>query len=285
MYKMIRRSLQISCWLLGLSLTANCTCFGELRTWKSADGKYSVEAEFVELKGNVVVLKTDAGKVIKVPLEKLATADQREARKSADKEKKPESSDNAKEDKRAKKDKDKAAEGQLPKKYLEYSEKVRVERIAALKEDLRKRGKSMTEAERVAAAQNLEVLLDKNVPYYAPMKVPDDISEVDPKKVSPKTIGTIDHEEFFGMDSKSMVVREVAVANSQEALSPAELYKRGAPIANQQFYYVIKGEKFKIGKKYSPQGVYRIVGGKPIIAQSAYGAPVKKTAIVMERVD
>jgi S1-C subfamily serine protease len=53
----------------------------EMRTWTSATGSHTTEAEFVELKddGNVV-LKTKAGKTILVPLGKLSEADQAFAR-------------------------------------------------------------------------------------------------------------------------------------------------------------------------------------------------------------
>src|SRR3954447_16486753 len=49
----------------------------ELRTWTSASGSHTTEAEFVELKddGNVV-LKTKAGKTIEVAVGKLSAADQ-----------------------------------------------------------------------------------------------------------------------------------------------------------------------------------------------------------------
>lgn len=53
----------------------------EMRTWSSASGSHTTDAEFVELKddGNVV-LKTKAGKTIQVPLGKLSEADQAYAR-------------------------------------------------------------------------------------------------------------------------------------------------------------------------------------------------------------
>jgi S1-C subfamily serine protease len=53
----------------------------EMRTWTSAAGNHTTEAEFVELKDDgTVVLKTKAGKTIRVPLSKLLGADQAFAR-------------------------------------------------------------------------------------------------------------------------------------------------------------------------------------------------------------
>jgi S1-C subfamily serine protease len=53
----------------------------EMRTWTSAAGNHTTEAEFVELKDDgTVLLKTRAGKTIQVPLSKLSDADQAFAR-------------------------------------------------------------------------------------------------------------------------------------------------------------------------------------------------------------
>jgi hypothetical protein len=47
-----------------------------LRTWSDITGKHKVQAEFVELKENTVVLKNLDGKTINLPLNKLSKADQ-----------------------------------------------------------------------------------------------------------------------------------------------------------------------------------------------------------------
>ncbi len=52
-------------------------------TWTDASGAFKIEASFVQLDGNSVVLKNSQGKVIKVPLEKLSLASQLQARKLA----------------------------------------------------------------------------------------------------------------------------------------------------------------------------------------------------------
>ncbi|WP_254506668.1 hypothetical protein [Anatilimnocola floriformis] len=52
-----------------LSLGANA------RTWKSADGKSSVEGEMVESVGATVKIKTDDGRELNIPLSKLSQAD------------------------------------------------------------------------------------------------------------------------------------------------------------------------------------------------------------------
>ena len=53
----------------------------EMRTWTSATGSHTTEAEFVELKDDgIVVLKTKAGKTIEVAIGKLSEADQAYAR-------------------------------------------------------------------------------------------------------------------------------------------------------------------------------------------------------------
>lgn len=46
------------------------------RTWKSADGGYTVDAELVKVDGDKVALKRADGKVITVPLNRLSTEDQ-----------------------------------------------------------------------------------------------------------------------------------------------------------------------------------------------------------------
>ena len=63
--------------LIGFAFVA-VACLGPAtlfaRTWKSADGKFTVDAEFVDVVGTEVKLKTAAGKEIAVPLSKLSTA-------------------------------------------------------------------------------------------------------------------------------------------------------------------------------------------------------------------
>ncbi|MBC8354186.1 MAG: hypothetical protein H8E66_19510 [Planctomycetes bacterium] len=48
----------------------------EVRTWTDSAGKFSVDAEFVELTKDLVVLRRETGKEISVPLSKLSKADQ-----------------------------------------------------------------------------------------------------------------------------------------------------------------------------------------------------------------
>ena len=49
---------------------------GEVRKWTDESGGYSVQADFVEVAGDQVVLKRENGSNIRVPLEKLSAADQ-----------------------------------------------------------------------------------------------------------------------------------------------------------------------------------------------------------------
>lgn len=48
----------------------------EVRTWTDATGKFKREASFQRLDGDVVVLQTADGKELRIPLDRLATADQ-----------------------------------------------------------------------------------------------------------------------------------------------------------------------------------------------------------------
>ncbi|HZN34854.1 MAG TPA: SHD1 domain-containing protein, partial [Pirellulaceae bacterium] len=51
------------------------------RTWTDATGQFKVEAEFVEMQGNIVVLKKTAdGQAIRIPLDKLSAEDQKTAK-------------------------------------------------------------------------------------------------------------------------------------------------------------------------------------------------------------
>ena len=52
------------------------------RKWTDATGKHAMEAELVEATGGTVRLKTENGRIISLPLEKLSDADQRYVRKS-----------------------------------------------------------------------------------------------------------------------------------------------------------------------------------------------------------
>lgn len=64
-----------------IALFTSTGATGELRTWKSAAGNYSTEAELVELKTDGLVrLKRKDGSVVDVPLAKLSAADQEFAR-------------------------------------------------------------------------------------------------------------------------------------------------------------------------------------------------------------
>ena len=49
---------------------------GEVRKWTDKAGGYSVQAEFVEVAGDHVVLKREDGKNLRIPLEKLSATDQ-----------------------------------------------------------------------------------------------------------------------------------------------------------------------------------------------------------------
>ncbi len=46
------------------------------RTWTDDSGEYHVDGEFVSMAGGLVTLKTDDGRTVKIPLEKLSKADQ-----------------------------------------------------------------------------------------------------------------------------------------------------------------------------------------------------------------
>lgn len=57
--------------------TANASA-GEPRVWKSADGKFSIEAKFVDVENDVVRLsRTDNSKRLSVPLKKLSQSDRK----------------------------------------------------------------------------------------------------------------------------------------------------------------------------------------------------------------
>lgn len=54
-----------------------------MRTWRSGNGKFTVEASFVGLKGDVVLLKQSDGKVIEVAITQLSAEDQEIAKRGA----------------------------------------------------------------------------------------------------------------------------------------------------------------------------------------------------------
>src|SRR5262245_44987777 len=55
-----------ACYLVGSA---------EQRTWRSADGQYTVEGEFIEFKDAAVVMRRSDGQVITVQLDRLSEAD------------------------------------------------------------------------------------------------------------------------------------------------------------------------------------------------------------------
>ena len=66
----------ISCAIVCFALTLSCfTSPDENRTWKDSTGKFSVEARLLSIQDGQVVLKTTAGKEIKIPLERLSQED------------------------------------------------------------------------------------------------------------------------------------------------------------------------------------------------------------------
>ncbi len=67
--------------LIALAPILFATSTTEARQWTDATGKYTVEAEFVELSAGVVKLSASDGKTISLPLEKLSAADQRHVKK------------------------------------------------------------------------------------------------------------------------------------------------------------------------------------------------------------
>ena len=87
---MSRRTLQLHAASIAVAALAAlvampASAHAEMRTWHSAAGNHTTEAEFVELKDDgAVVLKTKAGKTIDVPLSKLSDADQKFARSQSE---------------------------------------------------------------------------------------------------------------------------------------------------------------------------------------------------------
>jgi len=64
------------CCLVSLFYIANAINAQEARTWKTADGKHSIEAKIVGLKSGKASLRKSDGKVVDVGLNLLSTADQ-----------------------------------------------------------------------------------------------------------------------------------------------------------------------------------------------------------------
>jgi len=76
--------VSIAAMVAGVLVFAATSRSGELRTWKSATGTFSTEAELIETTADGAVrLKKKDGKEIKVPLDRLSAADQDFARAQA----------------------------------------------------------------------------------------------------------------------------------------------------------------------------------------------------------
>ncbi|MBM3966075.1 MAG: hypothetical protein FJ308_13580 [Planctomycetes bacterium] len=76
------RTLIVSGTLVGLTSFGSCWAQDRATQWIDNTGKNKVEAEFVRIEGNQVVLKrSDSGKEIKVPLERLSTESAARAKK------------------------------------------------------------------------------------------------------------------------------------------------------------------------------------------------------------
>lgn len=78
---------QISYWLAIAAIAlhqSNAAFAGEVRTWTSADGKFSTDAELVDYSDEEVRLLKTNGKQITVPLDRLSDSDKAQLSKSAD---------------------------------------------------------------------------------------------------------------------------------------------------------------------------------------------------------
>ncbi len=60
---------------LAVVLVCLIAAAADARKWTSSDGKFTIDAEFVEVKADAVSLKTADGRVIAVPLDRLSKAD------------------------------------------------------------------------------------------------------------------------------------------------------------------------------------------------------------------
>ncbi|QEG01100.1 hypothetical protein Mal15_51760 [Stieleria maiorica] len=61
---------------LSLALVSSPSVADEPRVWTDSTGKFRVTASLIEVQDDVVFLKTDAGKTLKIPLTRLSQADQ-----------------------------------------------------------------------------------------------------------------------------------------------------------------------------------------------------------------
>ena len=75
----------MKCYVVGftLLLASASICEAQARKWTDVTGKYSIEAELVELKDGQVRLRKPDGQVITLPLEKLSAADREHVRQEA----------------------------------------------------------------------------------------------------------------------------------------------------------------------------------------------------------
>lgn len=85
-----RRMSRVRLLLLNCSLALACASLSALtpntvrgETWKDNTGKFSVEAQFISLQGDKVVLKKANGSTIQVPLARLDAASQEQAKRLA----------------------------------------------------------------------------------------------------------------------------------------------------------------------------------------------------------
>jgi len=74
---MMKLQERVTTGLLFALLIASLPADGDGREWKDITGKFSIEAEFVELSGDNVRLRRSDGNVIAVPLNKLSERDRR----------------------------------------------------------------------------------------------------------------------------------------------------------------------------------------------------------------
>ena len=64
-------------WFVTLGLLLATAYPASARKWTDKTGKFSVEADLVQVKGDKAILKKTNGKVIAVPLDRLSAADRR----------------------------------------------------------------------------------------------------------------------------------------------------------------------------------------------------------------
>ena len=68
--------LLLAVLFVGSELQAQDAAKPELRTWKDSTGQFSIQATFVRVNGDLVILQGIDKKEISLPLAKLSTADQ-----------------------------------------------------------------------------------------------------------------------------------------------------------------------------------------------------------------